>query len=150
MVNNQLLTKTVNFAGITEIGQGEETRTIKFNLPRGMVARILGFSAAWILTSEELNETHSLEIYRSAVKAPSVVRPPANALWINRTVGRTATQSMNLPKPYRCVSLSVRVWSIDTTSASVDLIIYYDVDDISKDEDVHILESTKQRGTRAP
>lgn len=146
MVNDQLLIKTVNFRQIQEIGIGEETRTIKFNLPRGMVARILGFNSAFVISTEELNETHALEIFHSAVKAPPSDKPPVNALWIHRTAGRNASTSFNLPKPYRCTSLSVRVWSIDTTQASVDLNIYYDIDDMKEGEDVQALESTRQKG----
>lgn len=149
MPTDQLLTKTVFFERIPEIGVAEDVRKVKFHLPRGYIARVLGFAVAWIIQLADADEPHALDVTKGFPKIQGR-RPPPDALWSSTTLfGAGQEQSIVLPKPYRCTALGVRAWCIDSNLSSLHLIIYYDLDRMSKDEDVPILESSRQRSHRA-
>ncbi len=153
MPSDQLLVKTLLFENIQTTG---EIRAVRFNLPRGRVARILGFNS--ILRSIQSNSSGELFV---VVRKPVDVPVDGNAkdqLWTwsySKTVytlasvtGVITSQHYNLPKPYRCTGISVMVSTTTNDIADFFLNIYYDTDNMTKDEDVQYLESTRQRGHR--
>lgn len=151
--DSQLLLKRVVDLAPAAAGQAHK---IKFNLQRGMLARVLGFNVQFRpdFTTRSNNTDISVH-FRTEVDA-SVVANPTDCLWstmytnqFHTAVGATpliAETSYTLPKPYRTNGIMVQIAASFTTVAGVFIVVYYDVDAMEKGEDVQYLESTRQRG----
>lgn len=148
MPEPQLHTKTINTGDILQAG---EIRPIKFNLSRGKIARVLGFCVR-VRGTALITAEVSLD-FRKPPKAAINADPP-DTLWSFQINEESAagsqvivisSQSYTLPKPYRTTGISAQ-WAASTnTSMAFVITIYYDIDNMTKDEDIQYLESTKQR-----
>lgn len=149
MVSSQLLVKNVRFDNIQSTG---EIKSVKFNLPRGRLARILGFN--WRMRNLLASTVeYSVDVLRNI---DATINPdPSDILFCWQTVANLFTTDgdareqptglRNLPKPFRTTGVSIQVAASQNTVTDLFFNIYYDTDDMEKDEDIQYLEKTKQR-----
>lgn len=140
MPEPQLLVRTVR---VLEASAPGVVIPIKFNLQRGKIARVLGFSIMYALDLAPAFVIQS--IFRKAINAKFSFWP-TDILWGHTWMNGDA--HYNLPKPYRTTGISVNVQSTPSTTADILYTILYDVDDMAKDEEIATLETTRQKGRR--
>lgn len=142
----QLISETLSAVGIT--------RGIRFNLPRGKVARVWGFSVSISRIGADTAAEFSLFV-RKARHARREDTPQDSLwapIWDQNQTGTNRWSlvppiSIMFPKPYRTVGLTVQMHASETLdSAKMLLIIYYDIDDMIKGEATEVLEKSVQRG----
>lgn len=144
----QLLTKQIIQGPLSVVGF---TDTVRFNLQRGKIARIWGFSYG-ISNFTGVTTEYSLFVRksRSSVRADT----PQDNLWavlqitFLNTNGRSIVteKSIMFPKPHRTTGLTIQQHATTTTSSQGLLIIYYDIDDATEGELANTWE--KSRGKK--
>lgn len=148
MPSQQLLTRTIFTNGTLAAGQILE---IKFNTPRGKIARVLGASAA----IDAVDSDRYAIIIRKNSGAPFSLRPTDMLMffnWVRVTNGAGFVLAYddkhhNLPKPHRTNSVSVQINStVNRANSDVVVILYYDIDDALKGEATQALEKSVLRG----
>lgn len=148
----QLLIANAHQAGLLTAGT---TARFRFNLQRGQIARVLGFHVQ-MTSFRTLAEIAVSVHFRKQVDA-TVAAIPTDLIWSHQfeidsrsAIGQELLDqnaSFNLPKPYRTPGIMCTVASTSAqTAVDVFLLVYYDVDTMTKDEDIQYLESTRQRG----
>lgn len=142
----QLLTKIVTIQNLDVTG---ETRPVRFNLQRGKIARIWGFTWGVYFTSGG-NREYTLFVR----KTPNAERSqsPQDILWASilaylaTTAGAAPHESQIMfPKPYRTSGITVQMHCSAGTGHAGLLTIYYDIDDVSRGDLAQRWEKSRTR-----
>ncbi len=149
MTGEQLQTKQVIIDGLTIVGT---TVSIGFQLPRGKVARVWGFS--WNMTEVEPSTNAEYQCFVRKTENSSRQIAPKDILWSALTsrfhLGGSwafiiSEKHIMFPKPHRTVGLTGQFHaSVDTDTRGV-LVIYYDIANMIAGEATQKLEKSVLR-----